>query len=104
MFCADGEYNTLGDLLFQTPEASVRSLFHYDSTYLRPISLLIFSCLYFLLTCWTYGLSVSSGLFVPSLLTGAAWGRLFGLGIQVLFPHKVNHLLANPRNVSLILF
>lgn len=32
--------------------------------------------LYFLLSCWTYGVSVPSGLFVPSLLCGASLGRL----------------------------
>lgn len=28
VFCGDGEYNALGALWFQTPETSVRSLFH----------------------------------------------------------------------------
>jgi len=38
---------------------------------------------------WTYGLSVPSGIFIPSLLTGAAWGRLFGIGVQYFFPELV---------------
>ena len=41
-----------------------------------PITLALFFVLYFLLACWTYGISVPSGLFVPSLLCGAAFGRL----------------------------
>lgn len=41
-----------------------------------PITLGLFFVLYFLLACWTYGISVPSGLFVPSLLCGAAFGRL----------------------------
>lgn len=41
-----------------------------------PITLALFFALYFLLACWTYGISVPSGLFVPSLLCGAAFGRL----------------------------
>ena len=28
MFCGDGEYNAVAAIWFQTPEASVRSLFH----------------------------------------------------------------------------
>ncbi len=28
MYCADGQYSALGAIWFQTPEASVRSLFH----------------------------------------------------------------------------
>jgi chloride channel 7 len=38
---------------------------------------------------WTYGLSVPSGIFIPALLTGAAWGRLFGIAVQYFFPQLV---------------
>ena len=38
-------------------------------------SLGIFFVCFFLLACWTYGVAVPSGLFVPSLLCGAAYGR-----------------------------
>jgi chloride channel 7 len=41
---------------------------------------------YFFLTLWVYGLSVPSGIFIPSLLTGAAWGRLFGIVAHYFFP------------------
>lgn len=41
-----------------------------------PVTLSLFFLLYFLLACWTYGVSVPSGLFVPLLLCGAAFGRL----------------------------
>ena len=41
-------------------------------------NLLEFAVVYYILTFWTYGLSVPSGLFVPCILTGAAWGRLLG--------------------------
>jgi len=47
---------------------------------------LIFFAFYFVLSCWTYGLSVSSGLFIPALLTGAAWGRVVGTGMEYYFP------------------
>ena len=33
-------------------------------------------------------MSVSSGLFIPALLTGAAWGRVVGTGILYFFPEK----------------
>ena len=45
-----------------------------------------FAPVYFLLATWTYGLFVPSGLFVPCILTGAAWGRLFGVALQTWFP------------------
>lgn len=35
---------------------------------------------------WTYGLAIPSGLFIPSLLIGAAWGRLVGIGMATIFP------------------
>eukprot|EP00937_MAST-01D_sp_MAST-1D-sp2_P000364 g364.t1 len=40
-------------------------------------SLVVFFVIYYAMACWTYGLSVPSGLFVPSLLAGAAYGQLW---------------------------
>jgi H+/Cl- antiporter ClcA len=40
------------------------------------LSILLFWASYMMLACWTYGLSVPSGLFVPSLLAGASFGSL----------------------------
>jgi len=59
--------------------------------------LLIFSVLHFAEACWTYGLGVPSGLFVPSLLAGASLGRLVG---QLLQEHVV--LEASPGVYALI--
>uniref|UniRef100_A0A8C6KHU1 Chloride channel protein n=1 Tax=Nothobranchius furzeri TaxID=105023 RepID=A0A8C6KHU1_NOTFU len=76
LFCADGEYNSMAKIFFNTPERSVRSLFHSQPGTYNPLTLGLFTLTYFLLACWTYGLSVSAGVFIPSLLIGAAWGRL----------------------------
>ncbi|XP_064629427.1 H(+)/Cl(-) exchange transporter 7-like isoform X2 [Lineus longissimus] len=86
-FCSDGEYNTMASLFFQTPEASVKSLFHDQKGSYDVLTLVLFFLAYFLLSCWTYGLMVPSGLFIPCLLTGAAWGRLVGIGLTVMFPN-----------------
>ncbi|XP_077294342.1 chloride channel protein 7 [Arctopsyche grandis] len=86
LFCGDGEYNAVAAIWFQTPEASVRSLLHDPPGSHTILSLFVFVVCYFLLACWTFGLSVSSGLFIPSLLTGAAWGRLFAVTLQYLIP------------------
>ncbi|XP_053550619.1 H(+)/Cl(-) exchange transporter 7 [Bombina bombina] len=88
LFCADGEYNAMASAFFTTPERSVRSLFHDPPGSFNPQTLGMFTILYFVLSCWTYGLTVSAGVFIPSLLLGAAWGRLFGI------------LLALPSGVS----
>ena len=56
------------------------------------VTLALFGFFYFLLACWTYGLSVPSGLFIPCLLTGAAWGRLLGIFLKYCFPHVVSFI------------
>ncbi|VDM74575.1 unnamed protein product [Strongylus vulgaris] len=92
MWCKKGEYSAVAKLFFQNPEESVKSLFHSPMSKLspnsfRPSTLLIFSVEYYLLTLWTFGLSVPAGVFIPAILTGAAWGRLFGLGVGRAFPN-----------------
>lgn len=79
LFCADGEYNSMATAFFNTPERSVRSLFHNQPGTYNPLTLGLFTLTYFFLACWTYGLAVSAGVFIPSLLIGAAWGRLCGI-------------------------
>jgi len=39
------------------------------------LTLGIFFVLFFFVACWTYGSCVPSGLFVPCILCGAAYGR-----------------------------
>ena len=51
------------------------------------MTLAMFTILYWLIACWTYGMSISSGLFVPSLLIGAGWGRCVGLILHEHFPY-----------------
>lgn len=90
LFCQDNEYNAGVALWFQTPEASVKSLFHDPPGSHRLLTLLVFVMIYWPLSCVTYGLNVSLGIFIPTLLIGAAWGRL----ISMLFA------LVNPKWVS----
>ncbi|CAH0563902.1 unnamed protein product [Brassicogethes aeneus] len=86
LYCQDGEYNVLASIWFQTPEASVRSLFHDPPNTHNAVSLAVFVIFYFLLSCWTFGLATSNGLFIPALLTGAAWGRLVSIGLFYVSP------------------
>uniref|UniRef100_A0AAY5KF55 Chloride channel protein n=1 Tax=Esox lucius TaxID=8010 RepID=A0AAY5KF55_ESOLU len=74
-FCPNKTYNDMATLFFNPQEVAINQLFHQDGTF-SPVTLTVFFVLYFLLACWTYGVSVPSGLFVPSLLCGAAFGRL----------------------------
>lgn len=97
--CSDGRYSALGAIWFQTPEASVRSLFHQPEGTWTALTLFAFFVVYFLLSCWTYGLSVSSGIFIPTLLVGAVWGRLLGIGVRNMFPTST---WVNPGKFALI--
>jgi len=40
--------------------------------------------IYAILTVLTFGMKVPSGLFIPSMVVGAIFGRLIGLGLQQL--------------------
>ncbi|KAJ7340243.1 H(+)/Cl(-) exchange transporter 7 [Desmophyllum pertusum] len=85
-FCEDGQYSAMGTLVFSTPEESIKNLFHLPETSYHVATLAGFAPAYFLLATWTYGLFVPSGLFVPCILTGAAWGRLWGVALKSWFP------------------
>ncbi|KAJ8664419.1 hypothetical protein QAD02_006081 [Eretmocerus hayati] len=86
MYCPDGTFSAAAALWFQTPESTVRSLFHDPKGSHNDQTLAIFVVLYFVLAAFTFGLSLSGGLFIPSLLIGSAWGRLIGSGLAHLYP------------------
>lgn len=76
-YCPDGQYNDLASLFTVTYSTSIKQLLHHTSDdSFSPRSLGIFLSVFYMFACWTYGIAVPSGLFVPSLLAGAAYGRL----------------------------
>eukprot|EP00762_Andalucia_godoyi_P004347 ANDGO_08123.mRNA.1 hypothetical protein len=90
-YCPDGEYSSIATLFFAPSEASLRALFHVTDAF-SSASLLLFAPIYFCLMVLTFGAALPSGLFVPSLLTGACFGRLvghllhFNMGISQVVP------------------
>jgi len=100
MYCNDGEYHVLGAIWFQTPEQSVRSLLHDPPGSHRLTTLGLFFLVYYLLCCWTYGLSISSGIFIPTLLTGAAWGRFVGAALEEVLPE--GYINGDPGKYALL--
>ncbi|KAL8597704.1 Chloride transport protein 6 [Nucella lapillus] len=86
-FCESGYYNDMATLFFNPQEVAIKQLFHQAGTFSMP-SLGIFFLCFFLLACWTYGVAVPSGLFVPSLLCGAAYGRLVATMLESVFGYK----------------
>ncbi|CAH1784480.1 unnamed protein product [Owenia fusiformis] len=91
-FCPDGKHSSMATIFMKAPEGSLIGMLHNDIKYYEPLGLLIAMVFYFLLATWTYGISVSSGLFIPSLLIGAMWGRLYGIGVSYFVPSAAAHI------------
>lgn len=66
MTCPEDEYNDMGSLAFTSWDRAIQNLFHFNrpGTF-TPVTLTIFFLLYFFFACYTYGLWVPSGLFIP---------------------------------------
>ncbi|KAJ1434290.1 chloride channel [Ochromonadaceae sp. CCMP2298] len=84
LYCNQGEYNELASLYLADGDTVIKQLFHFkeagdqkDSTF-SILALLLFFAPYTLMACFTYGVSVPAGMFVPTLTAGAAFGRLLG--------------------------
>lgn len=84
--CDEGEYNELASLIFSEPGDAIKLLFHLENHAFSTFCLLTFFMLYISMAVITYGIAVPSGLFVPSLLSGAAFGRLFGNMVRKVIP------------------
>jgi chloride channel 7 len=84
--CEEGEYNEMASLIFSEPGDAIRLLFHLHKHAFSTYCLVTFFLLYISIAVVTYGIAVPSGLFVPSLLSGAAFGRLFGNQLAKLHP------------------
>lgn len=68
-----------------TYDDRTNTLAHNTRTYADEFTfrtLSAFFGIYFLATCWTYGLLVPSGIFLPTLLMGAVYGRLVAMSLQ----------------------
>ena len=83
--CVPGkEYNEVASLYLVDADVAIRQLFHFretgttDASTFSSAAVFLFFFPYVTLACVVYGISIPSGLLVPSLLSGAAFGRLFG--------------------------
>jgi chloride channel 7 len=93
--CPDGYYNQMASLYFTSGETAMRQLFHFrevngiGSHTFTSGPLILFFVPYFLIAAMSSGVMVPAGLFVPTLLAGAAFGRLIGHWMNVSFPGHV---------------
>jgi chloride channel 7 len=93
--CEEGQYNQLASLYFTSGDMAMRQLFHFreldgvgeNSFTTGP--LILFFIPYFLMAAITSGVAAPAGLFVPTLLAGAAFGRLIGHWMNCAFPGYV---------------
>jgi H+/Cl- antiporter ClcA len=83
--CIPGkEYNEIASLIFTDADTAIKQLLHFreaganNTKAFSSAALFCFFLIYISLTAITYGTAVPSGLFVPTLLSGAAFGRLIG--------------------------
>lgn len=85
--CTDNSFNSLATLLFTQPNSAIRALYERSLLIDAQISwsiLLIFCISYFLLCCLSYNMAVPGGLFIPSIIIGASYGRIMGIAMQSL--------------------
>lgn len=80
--CPDGYYNDLATLLLTTNDDAVRNIFSVNTPgEFQVSSLIIYFVLYCILGLITFGIAVPSGLFLPIILMGAAYGRLLAIAM-----------------------
>eukprot|EP01039_Chlorochromonas_danica_P002361 gene2361-2592_t len=85
LYCnAETHYNELASLYLTDSDTAIRQLFHFrevgdhnDSTFSSD-ALFLYFLFYLIMACLIVNTATPAGLFVPSLLSGAAFGRLFG--------------------------
>ena len=77
-WCKDGEYSESGLVTFNMLENAIKCFFHGE-LYIGYWPLCWYFIISFICACITYGSSVPSGLFVPCIVIGAAYGRVVGL-------------------------
>ncbi|XP_009761471.1 chloride channel protein CLC-b [Nicotiana sylvestris] len=80
--CPDGYYNDLATLLLTTNDDAVRNIFSINTPgEFQVMSLIIYFVLYCILGLITFGIAVPSGLFLPIILMGSAYGRLLAIAM-----------------------
>lgn len=86
--CENGQYNDFATLIFSSQTNGLKHMFS-RGTYneFSVTSLVCFIVVYFFISAYVAGSALSSGLMVPFLLIGAAYGRLVGHVIVEIAPH-----------------
>ncbi len=85
LYCpSQTHYNEMASLYLTDSDGAIKQLFHFREIGDHKVStfssgaLFLFVVSYLSMACITSGIAVPAGMFVPSLLSGAAFGRLVG--------------------------
>lgn len=97
--CGADEYNFAAELWFSTPESIAQSLLHRKAVVHSISFLVIYMISYYLLAIVTSGAAISIGTFIPSVLIGAAGGRLWAIVWLKYYP---DHHFMNPSKYALL--
>jgi chloride channel 7 len=93
--CGSNQYNQVASLYFTSSDIAMQQLYHYreyDGTTYTTFDtgpLLMFFIPYFFMAAITAGSMCPAGLFVPTLLAGASFGRIIGHILNCAFPGYV---------------
>ncbi|NWU61090.1 CLCB protein, partial [Pterocles burchelli] len=94
-FLCSSEQGSAAALLVEHGKQGITYLFkrgtHEEFGYASLCTALAF---YFILSCWTAGSAVASGLVIPVLYTGALYGRIIGLVLVSMFGVQTNEYRA----------
>ncbi|GBF93681.1 hypothetical protein Rsub_06784 [Raphidocelis subcapitata] len=85
----EAQYNGLATLFFNTQDDAIRNLFSSKTRreYSVP-TLITFAGVFYCLALLTYGAALPTGVFVPGILCGAAYGRLVGVFVADIHPRQ----------------
>ena len=85
--CPEGHFNQLASLWLSESNMAMQMLFHMPQGFFDTAALLGFVIPYFLFASIISGGLYPAGLFVPTLLSGAVLGRIFGHGLAQIAPN-----------------
>jgi len=75
--CAEGDYSRTASIFYASSYEVLSNIFH-NLGVIHYGQLALFFFIYCSTCCWTMGSAIPSGLFVPSMLMGAIYGRFVG--------------------------
>lgn len=83
--CPPRQYSAMSSLWLKTSEGAASTFMVLQENIWSMQTLAIFFVVYYWLAVVTYGMSISAGVFIPSLLIGASGGRLIGAMLLYFF-------------------